>query len=143
MLLYNNLHNTVFGSLLIPVIKLCAMVLIYLSVAATTILRSEIGPIIYGMFLVYLIALILVIIPGALMMSTVYNISKKFKRNMEIGMLSVSKWEDEKVLMKMTLKSLPVMKSNIGSFYHMESNAKFTLLDNILRGIAFMLISFK
>jgi hypothetical protein len=49
----------------------------------------------------------------------------------------------EKMTMRKTLRALPKIKSKVGAFYYVEKEAKLTLLDNITRGIAFMMISFK
>jgi len=48
----------------------------------------------------------------------------------------------EKEAVLKTLRSLPILTCKIGSFYHMEGEAKLTFADNILRGVAFMLVSF-
>jgi hypothetical protein len=76
-------------------------------------------------------------------MSQVYNISSTFHQQLERVVLNIPIQDVEKIRMKKLLLSLPVMKSKIGRFYYMEKKAKLTLLDNMARGIAFMLAAFK
>jgi hypothetical protein len=75
----------------------------------------------------------------------VYNISKKFHQGVETSLIKDPCSTDtvERHLIKATLKSIPIMKSQIGSFYYMEGKAKLTLLHNVVRGIAFMMVTFK
>jgi len=138
----NDLQNSVFGTLLIPSIKLGGIILVYMGVVAATILRKDIHFLILALFLAYLGVTLTTVTFGALLMSQVYNISKKFHGNLASTLSLVSDL-NEKILIRKTLVSLPVMKSKIGTFYYMEGKAKLTLLDNIARGIAFMLTSFK
>ena len=141
--LLNDLHNDAFGSLFVLATKMGAVFALYISVAAITFLRSAVAPILLGAFFLYMSTILLVIFPGALMMSQVYIISSSFNLKVERCLISIHNCAQEKHQLKRTLKSLPVMKSKVGNLYHMESKAKLTLLDNIARGIAFMLITSK
>jgi len=142
IVMLNELHNSVFGSMFIPTVKLAGILLLYISVVAATLLRAFINFFVFVLFLVYLCLLTIVIVCGAVLMSRVYSISKTFHKNIATELCKVSN-SKEKILLLKTLKSLPVVKSRIGQFYHIEGEAKLTLLDNVTRGIAFMLISFK
>jgi len=142
IIMLNELQNSVLGSLFIPSTKLAGILLVYISVVAATLLRAHINYFIVALFLMYLYILTIAIVCGAVLMSQVYSISKTFHKNIATVICKVS-YSQEKILLRKTLKSLPVVKSRIGQFYHMEGEAKLTLLDNLARGIAFMLISFK
>jgi len=75
-------------------------------------------------------------------MSLVYNISVQFERNIVDNRVASPNGGRDKALIEMVLKSLPVLKCNVGNYYHMEGMAKLTLIDNMSRGVTFMLISF-
>jgi len=145
MRLLNDLHNIMFGSICIPIVKLCAVLTVFISVAAATILRSAIGPVFFSIFLVYLCIVLFLIIPGALFMSQVYSMSKTLERNISDAIMKIPNFYylQGRPYFTKNLKAQPVLKSKIGEFYYMESKAKLTLLDDVTRGIAFMLISFK
>jgi len=142
IIMLNELQNSVLGSIFIPSVKLSGILIFYISVVAATLLRAHINYFIFALFLIYLYVLTIVIVCGAVLMSRVYSISKTFHKNIATVICKVP-YSKEQVLLLKTLKSLPVVKSRIGQFYHMEGEAKLTLLDNVVRGIAFMLISFK
>jgi len=103
LILLNQLHNTVFGTHFVPMVKLCGVLILYIAVFTTTVLRSAIGPIFFAMFLLYVIALVIIIIPGAVVMSQVYNISTKFRHAVEtsiINNISYTQAEERHLLRK-------------------------------------------
>jgi hypothetical protein len=77
------------------------------------------------------------ILTGAMIMSQVFNISIKFHINMKITLEQME--TSERDLLKMKLRSMAVLKCQIGSFYYMESKAKLMLADNIASGVAAVL----
>jgi hypothetical protein len=141
--LMNQLHNLVFGDSFVPTVKLCGLLILYISAFAVTVLRSVIHPIFFSIFLLYMCVLGVIIIAGASLTSQVYNNSRNFHLDAQRALANASSDNFDRVVMRKTLKSLPVMKSNVGSFYYMEGRAKLTFLDNLARGIQFMLVTFK
>jgi len=131
IIMLNELQNSVLGSLFIPSAKLAGILLVYISVVAATLLRAHINFFILTLFLMYLNILTIVIVCGAVLMSQVYSISKTFHKNIATVVICKVSYSQEKILLRKTLKSLPVVKSRIGQFYNMEGEAKLTLLDNV------------
>ena len=128
------------------VAKLVALCVIFISAYCMIWLRHSITPIVYIFLCVYLVPSSVVIMPTAVFMSQIYNISQKFHENVR-SQLEMSKMgQDEtksNILLDKTLKSLPVLKSTIETFYHMEGRAKLTLADSIAHRICSTLLSLK
>lgn len=143
LLLLNTLHNLVFY-FYIPVVKIFAIATLYISIAIAFIYKDQfIG--VLGIFIYIYIAFVFVLLAfGSFAMSQVYAESKAFHERVNIFMVNLSYPQRNDVLrIRQAVKSLPMMKSQVGPFYYMESQAKLTLVDNLLNGIAFMFITFK
>jgi len=98
------------------------------------------GPIVFGFFLVYILDVLIIILPGAVIMSKIFYSSSQFciQQAKNLNRLpSISRMDIQR-----QLKSFPTLKCQVGPFYHMEGKAKLALADNITHGIAFMLLSF-
>jgi len=139
--LLNDLHNIAFGSLFVPIVKLLALLALFISTYATVKLRSFMHPVVFGFFLNYMIDIILVTIPSAVAMSKIFHLSSQFhmQQAQRLHLLPRISRKD----LQRQLKSLPTLKSQVGPFYHMEGRAKLALADNMTHGIAFMLLSFE
>jgi len=137
--LLNEIHNSVFEAIFVPAVKFNCLSFLFVSVLALTKFRGELSPLHLIFFLVVVIALVAFFIPGLLVMSAVHQLSQKYRKNFEK--------EGDSVLqephIRKTSQSSPLLKSNVGGFYHMEQNAKLTLWDTIAQGIAFMLTTFR
>jgi len=136
---FNDLHNAAFSSTIVPTIKFLGILGLYVSFFAVTVLRSRIHPFLQVAFLIYVITLVLIMLPGAQAMSQVYVNSMRFHQKLESSLEKISGSNE----LKKNVKSLQLLKSRIGGLYHMEGKAKLTLVDNIARGIAFMMVTFK
>jgi len=144
--LFNDLHNIVFGSLFLPATKVASLLVLIMSSFCIVRLRDSLSPIIYVFFLFYLFTLVIIMLPGAMLMSQVYQISKHFqknlKRNFEKSKVQGGAYAHERKLFQMTLRSMPVLTVEMGGLYQMEQEAKLTLADNMTRGVAFGLLTF-
>lgn len=142
--LLNVMHNKVFGSIFIPAAKLVAICATYVAIVGLVIFKNSMGTVLAVCLTVYLLALFILLVAGSILMSQVYYKSKTFHEEMTkfVSTMSNSK-QNEVIYAKKVIKSLPILKSQIGSFYYMENQAKLTLLDNVVNGIVCMLISFK
>jgi len=121
MILFNQLHNNIFGSFLLPLFKLNIVFAIFVSAYSLIRLRDSLSIAIYLFFMLYLITLIVLVVPGALLMSFVYNISCKFHTNvMNMPPALMESSSQGRVISQKTVDSLPVLKCTIGAFYHME-----------------------
>ena len=135
--LWNELHNIVFGSLFLPAFKLCLLLALFVTAYCVIRLQSSLTTAVYMTFLIYFVTIAGLILPGAMVMTQVYSISAKLHQNMRdyYGIDCIKgKWR------KKSLRFLSILKSRIGSFYHMEGKAKLTLAYNIAQVISFILI---
>jgi len=98
------------------------------------------GPVVFGFFLVYMLDALIVIFPGAISMSKIFDLSSQFQIQ-QAGRLNILPLISLADLQRQ-LKSCPTLKCQVGSFYYMEGKAKLTFADNTANGIAFMLLSF-
>jgi len=98
------------------------------------------APAVFGFFLIYMLDVFLFTLPGALIMSKIFNLSSQFQiqQAKRLGLLPPI----SRIDLRRQLKSFPTLKCQVGTFYHMEGRAKLTLVDNMTHGIAFMLLSF-
>jgi len=138
--LLNDLHNITFGSLFIPIVKLAALLGLFTSTYVTIRLRSLMHPAVFGFFLVYTLDVLLFTLPCAVVMSKIFFWSSLFhiQKAKLLNLLPPISRRD----LKRQLKSFPMLKCQVGPFYHMEGKAKLTMADNMAQGIAFMLITF-
>jgi len=142
-LILSELQNMGFGSLFLPSCKLWTVLALYLCVYAVTKVGSSLGPFLLATTIVYLGCVIVLLAPSALALSAIFNVSTNFRRTNFRRFVLSAQGRLERDLRIKSLMSLPVTKSKVGSVYHMESKAKLTLFDNVARGIAFVLMSFK
>jgi len=144
--LFNDVHNIVFGSVFLPISKFGALLVLCMTAYCIVRLRDSLSPIIYAFFLFYFFFLSIIMLPGAVVMSQVYQISKQFQRNVtknfEKGQVEGDACPEERKLFQMTLRSMPVLTVEVGGLYQMEREAKLTLADNMARGVAFGLLTF-
>jgi len=144
--LFNELHNIVFGSLFLPTANLGSLLLLMMTSFCIVRLHDSLSPIAYIFFLFYLFSLGIVVVPGAMLLSQVYQISKHFqinlKRNFKQSKVDGGACAHERKLFQMTLRSMPVLTVEVGGLYQMEQEAKLTLADNMARGVAFGLLTF-
>ena len=77
----------------------------------------------------------------ALVMSSLYDISEKFSRNLlNIRIRFVENTRAESSLRRQ-LKSCAVIRFNVGGLYHMEAQAKLTMVQHVVSGIVFLLVN--
>jgi len=99
---------------MLPAIKLGLILGLFFIVFCLVRLRESLHIAVYVLFLLYCFSAIAIMIPGALLMSLVYNIAIEFHENMHENVA-----HDDLVTAKQ-LRSIPVVKCTIGEFYHME-----------------------
>jgi len=138
--LLNDLHNIAYGSFFVPMLKLMALLVLFISTYATVKLRSAMGPVVFGFFLVYMLDVLIATFPSSVIMSKIFHLSSQFQiqQAKHLNLLPIV-W---RIDLHRQLKSFPTLKCQVGPFYHMEGKAKLTLADNMMHGIAFMLLSF-
>jgi len=127
----NHMHNMAFGSIFISTFKLCLLLTLFVSLFCVIRLRDSVSFPVLLMFIFYAFTIVILLIPGAVLMSQVYNISLKFR---QYAVTNFCKDEQrKKEIIKRELNSLSVLKCNIGALYYMEGKAKLTLVDNTAR----------
>jgi len=143
--LFNELHNIVFGSLFPPTAKLGSLLFLIMTSSCIIRLGISLSPIVY-IFFYYFFSLAITMLPGAMLMAQVYQISKHFQRNLKRNFEKIKvdggACAHERKLFKMSLRSMLVLTAEMGGLYQMEQEAKLTLADNMARGVAFGLLTF-
>jgi len=138
--LLNDLHNITFGSLFVPIVKLVTLLGLLISTYVTIKLRSLMHPVVFIFFLVYMLDILIVTFLAAVTMSKIFSWSSFFhiQKVQLLNLLPQICRSD----LKRQLKSFPMLKCQVGPFYHMEGKAKLTMADNTTQGVAFMLVTF-
>jgi len=81
-------------------------------------------------------------IPISFVLSNIFKISKDFRRTLfpMTYELADRKAKDE---IKGQLKSCALIRCKVGNLYHMEVQAKLTMLDRTVNGVVFLLVKVK
>ena len=137
----NNNFNRAFGMVFIPFIKLSASNVFILGFFACVRLNKYMDYISYTFVLVLTLSCFILIFPISIIMSSLYNISKDFSRNLSTQIRKTVK--DTKRYLESQLKSCSYIHCRVGSLYHMEAQAKLTLLHYIINGGVFLLVNVK
>ena len=82
----------------------------------------------------------LVITPTAMVMSSLFDISAKFPRNIAPRIQELSDMRMKEISTR-ELKSCPLIRCQVGNMYHMEAKAKMTMLHNIVNGVVFLMVN--
>jgi hypothetical protein len=141
--LLNSLNNSGFGQLIIPALKFLTL-FFYVNVTAFTVFcyweKVDILPILMltALFLTSASAIGVC----SLVMSSIYNISSQFQRNMK-QKIRVSEEKGIREIRIRELRSCQLVRCQIGSFYHMEGKAKLTLANTMVNCFVFMIVQHK
>lgn len=140
--LLSTVHNTTLSRLFIPLVKTIAglafMVYFYISM-------KLLGKIFIGLYVLALLGVPItagVLIPGAYFMSNVYKLSAEYKRGIQCCILNRIHGFERKVHL-LVLRSLPLIRCYVGDLYFMEKRAKCILIDWLVSGAVFLLLTFK
>jgi len=126
----------------LPYLKLVLVTNFITSFFAVTRLWSELNALSMLMLSVMGIASVTLIIPISVIMSSSFDKSAKFQRNI---ILSIDMTQDlmEKMILRNQLISCSLIRCQVGNFYHMEAKAKLTLLQNVVNGVVYLFVNFK
>ena len=139
----NNLCCIAFGTILVPFLKTLVIIGFILCFFACVRLFNYLDLI----SLAFVVAVSLLsagsVVPMALAMSSMYDISQTFSQN--VSNTSIRYVEDRKAeaILKKQLKSCAVIRFNVGGLYHMEAKAKLTMVHHVVNGIVFLLVNAK
>jgi len=142
MTLLNNLTNLSFGSYTAPAQKLVLLTNIAASIYLVIRISRHFGITLYLATLMDAMGMVLIIPPAALAMSKVFTLSAHFHDKMESSLIFENGYKEGRRKWRRRLRSMAPLRSKIGPFYHMESKAKLTMVDNLANATAFLLINF-
>ena len=89
-----------------------------------------------------LIVCILLITPISLVMSSMFDVSSKLHHNLSF-LIKIIPDSKMKRILDRQLQACPLIRCQVGNFYHMESKAKLTVIHIVLNGIVFLLVNVK
>ena len=135
-----NDYNLAFGKIIIPFAKLELILAFIITFFATVRLFKDLDVI--SLVFVSSVALVssILIAPIAMVMSSLFDISEKFSRNLSprIHLVPVKK---NREIFERQVTSCPLIRCQVGSMYHMEAKAKLTIIDNVVNGVAFLMVN--
>jgi len=151
MLLYrciyvlNNSFNVVFGRFIIPYFKFGIILGFITSFFAFVRLHDDLDFLPLVMVSVVMSVSIILLAPMAGVMSSLYDTSTQFSRNMSqlIQMIPYNSSRRRSQIAEKQSKSCPLISCQIGNLYHMEAKAKLTLIHNVLHGVAYLMVNLK
>jgi len=133
------LYNIVFGSYIIPLWKYIAVVAT--SISLYFIISRRVDSISTAFIITFmLIAAISVILPATILMASIYNTSIEIKSRLRQNIDTLSCNGKRKYLNGM-VNSLPLIRCQVGIFYHMDDTIKLTLIDIFINLLVFLLLN--
>ncbi len=139
--LLNNVSNNAFGKLLIPVFKLCAVLLVIVSSFGLIGFWNNFDIITLGIAIVATVAALVCIIPSADIMPTLYDTSARLEQNLNKNSEYLDyKWQKQN---KRQVRACQPIRCQVGSLYYMDSKAKLTLAHTLINGLVFLLVQRK
>ena len=132
--------NVAFGKIIVPVMKLEIIIIFILSFFACSRLYQCLDLFVSLFGATCIIASLVMLVPMALVMSSLYAISCTFKQNLFPRIHLTDRKETERIL-KGELESCGLIRCHVGSLYHMEAKAKLTMIDHVVNGIVFLLVN--
>jgi len=142
MTLLNNLTNICFGSFTAPAQKLVLLTNIAASIYVVIRLSRNFGITLYLATLADTMGMLLMVPPAAMAMSKVFTLSAHFHDKMQSSLILENEYREGRRKWQRSLSSMAPLRSKIGPFYHMESRAKLTMVDNLANATAFLLINY-
>jgi len=136
----SNEFNSAFGILFIPMVKLALIGVAMLSFFALIIFWDVMDIVGLGTIIFVLFNSIFLLIPVSIIMSGLYGSSVIFRHNLQNYVQLINNKKTRKYY-ETLLKSCPIIRCQIGSFYHMEAKAKLTLLQHVVNGVVFLLVN--
>ena len=141
--LINNSFNNTFGKLCMPLFKMTLVLAFVTSVFAFVRLYQHLGVLSFILVTGIMSTVPLLVIPMSIVMSSLYDISSKFNRNISIRTHRIGANQNRKRVLEGQLKSCLLIRCQVGNFYYMEAQAKLTLVHNVLNGIVFLMVNAK
>ena len=126
----------VFGTIYIPFVKLFLIFGFITSFFGLVRLFKHLDAISLVFVATVLTFAMLVLLPISGIMSSLYDMSKDFSRNVSA---QIKTERVTKKILESELKSCFAIRCTVGNLYHMESEAKLTLLHQVVNGLVFLL----
>ena len=138
----NTGSNTVFGKLFLPFIKAVVVFGLILSFFAVVEKYEYLDTL--SLFFVSAVTptAFLLLAPISIVMSSLYDMSSQFHRNIFPKVHRVTIKKTKRILIY-HLKSCPLIRCQVGNLYHMEAKAKLTMLHHVLNGVVFLMVNAK
>jgi len=134
--------NLIFGSLVVPYLKLILSVGAVVGLFTVIRLHEAMDALPLVLASVLGLCSICVMVPIAIVMSSMYKMSTKFRRimNSKVETLPNNRYRMTYLL---DFRSCPLIRCKIGSLYHMEAKAKVTWFQKLINGTKYTLVYFK
>jgi hypothetical protein len=141
--LLNRLNDAGLGRIFVPAGK-AIILLVYINVSAFALFFywDQLDLISTSTFFSLLAIDVPILVTSSIIMSAIYDISSKFQRNMHQKIQGCGNKALERVWFK-ELRSCQIVRCQIGNFYHMEGQAKLTLVHTMLNNFVFMVVQRK
>jgi len=82
----------------------------------------------------------IIIIPMSIIMSRMFDISAQFKQKLLPCIQMIGDKKIRKII-EGQLEACSLIRCSIGGLYHMEAQAKLTLLQNMVNGVVWLLVN--
>ena len=136
----NNDFNVAFGRTLIPFLKLALILAFITSFSASVRLFSDLDAFSYSFVVVATSTSFLFLAPIAMIMSSMFDLSAQFPRQLSLKIQQIPEKRTRRIC-EANLKSCAVICVQVGNFYHMEAQAKLTLMEHLVNGVVFIMVN--
>jgi len=133
------LTYTVFETSVIPLGKLVVISAVIPCSYTLIRHRQHLDLVSFLFTLIMCVSIPLILLPMSIIMSNTYNFSDRLPKNMLYFVQGLTRAEKTEILAR--LKSYQVMRCHVGGFYYMERKAKLTLIQSLVQGVVFALLT--
>ena len=136
----SNGFNRAFGTVFVPLIKLSTITIFILCFFGCIRLFSKLSLIALAYIGIIAVTSVILLVPVLLVMSSLYDMSQEFSKNLSLQIRQVEGKKCKKIL-ETHLKSCQAIRCQVGNLYHMEAEAKLTTLHNVINGLVCLLVN--
>jgi len=144
--LLNENSNVAFGKVFIPWMKLVVLLGMIVTSFAIIRLRADLDAISSFLMPAALIGSLTLIVPITMVMSSTCRISEKFRQSLTSDRYHLDELRlraRNRNYFDRLLRSCSLIRCKVGNMYHMEAQAKLTMLDRTVNGLVYLLVNSK
>jgi len=132
--------NMAFGRLVVPFIKLMLAIAFVVCLFAVIRLTQDLETLSLTLLVMLVVASAVSLFPISVIMSSLFDTSTQLRSNL-IPIINETENTKARTYFDRQLLACEPVRCQVGSLYHMEANAKLTLMHNIVSAVVCLLVN--